>query len=309
MLGFSWQKLKLIKFPPLEIWVAAIFIFLAVAVLLNRQNLQELYLTLKSSPTESTFVAEETEIAAGSKTTTPAPKKINTPPPLRAKQESPQAFLTLDGIVSSTNTQRAQNGLPPLTNNDLLNQAAFNKAQDMFEKQYFAHDSPEGLGVADLAANVGYQYITIGENLALGNFLNDTVVVQAWMDSPGHRANILNSKYTQIGVGVMRATYEGRTTWIAVQHFGFPLSACPQPDSSLASTIQSNNNQLEVWANELSQRKKELDEMEPKHGPEYNQKAEEYNALVEQYNHLVEETKNLVEQYNNQVAAFNACAS
>lgn len=276
------------------------FVFLALVLLAvfllfqNKQMVQDLYLKRLAMVEEIPQIAQKT---------------INTPPPLRAKQESPRAFLTLEGVVTHTNNQRAQHGLPPLSNNSLLNQSAFKKAQDMFNKQYFAHDSPDGKGVADLAEEVDYQFIAIGENLALGNFLNDAVLVQAWMDSPGHRANILNNRYIEMGVGVIKGTYEGKTTWMAVQHFGRPLSDCPQPNDSLLSRIEDNKNRLKQMGEDLERRKKELDEAEPKHGPEYNQKIDEYNSKVAEYNSLVNETKNLTEEYNAQTKAFNQCAS
>lgn len=236
-------------------------------------------------------------------------KEVNAPPPLRAKVEAPRSFLTVTGVIDFTNRQRVENGLAPLSNNQALNTSALAKAQDMFDKQYFAHESPDGKGAGDLANDVGYEYITIGENLALGNFLNDEVLVRAWMDSPGHRANILNSKYSEIGVSVIRGTYEGKSTWISVQHFGKPLSTCPKIDGGLKQKIDGNESQLNIINSELETKKKEINAYEPKHGEEYNQKIEEYNSLVNQYNNLIEETKSLINQYNTQVNAFNACAS
>src|SRR6185369_15716694 len=118
-------------------------------------------------------------------------------------------------------------GLPALKENALLDKAAKKKLDDMFAQQYFEHINPQGKGPSDLAKSVGYDYIAIGENLALGNFKNDAELVQAWMDSPGHRANILNKQYTEIGVAVGQGTYEGKKTWLAVQEFGRPTSSCP----------------------------------------------------------------------------------
>jgi len=107
--------------------------------------------------------------------------------------------LTVKGVIDNTNKQRALNGdLPVLKENFKLNFSAEKKLQDMFVKQYFEHNSPEGIGVGDLGLQAGYEYIIIGENLALGNFKDDASLVDAWMASPGHRANILNKKYTEI---------------------------------------------------------------------------------------------------------------
>lgn len=235
-------------------------------------------------------------------------KEVNTPPPLRSKQDSPQAFLTVSGVIKFTNIQRQNYNLPPLSENSLLNQSAQKKVEDMFNKQYFEHISPDGRDVSDLAEDVGYEFIVIGENLALGNFLNDQVLVQAWMDSEGHRENILNSKYTEIGVAVLKGTYQGKTTWLAVQHFGKPLSDCPKPDQSLEQKLEEDKNRLEEMAKDLEARKQELERMR-RRDPEYNQKVEEYNKLVEEYNSLLSETKGLTEDYNQQVRNFNICAS
>jgi uncharacterized protein YkwD len=93
----------------------------------------------------------------------------------------------------------------------------------MFENQYFAHESPTGEKVSDLAKKFGYDFLLIGENLAMGNFSSDEDLVLAWMESPGHRENILNEKYQEIGVAVKKGIFEGKEVWIAVQHFGLPF--------------------------------------------------------------------------------------
>jgi uncharacterized protein YkwD len=237
-----------------------------------------------------------------------AEPKVSAPPPLRAATTgSPDALLTKNGTISWTNAQRVDNNLPPLKENTLLNAAAAAKANDMFAKQYFAHVSPAGTGPSDLAKNAGYEFIAVGENLALGNFDGDKALVQAWMDSPGHRANILRAQYEEIGVAVVQGIYEGHKTWIAVQEFGRPLSSCPQPDEALKTTIETNQNILDEWQKALDVQKAQLDAMRPKRGFEYNQKVNEYNDFVNRYNALVAETKPLIIQYNTQTETFNAC--
>lgn len=229
-------------------------------------------------------------------------KEVNNPPPLRAEKESPSAFLTIAGTINQTNIQRTNNGLPALKENKVLDQTAAKKLQDMFSNQYFAHESPSGVGVDGLAKEAGYSYITIGENLALGNFESDAVLITAWMNSPGHRANILNTKYTEIGVAVGKGMYEGRETWIAVQHFGKPLSDCPSPDASLKNKIETEKAQADQMASDLEQKRQTLDRSN-------KSQVDSYNKEVEQYNNLVRELKSLIDQYNRQIAAFNQCAS
>ena len=237
-------------------------------------------------------------------------KKISLPSPMRAKEESLQSFLTLKGVIEKTNAQRADFGLPALKENINLDASAKAKVEDMFNGQYFEHISPFGVGVSDLAENSGYEYIMIGENLALGNFKDDAALVQAWMDSPGHRANILNERYADMGVSVIKGTFEGETTWLAVQHFGLPLSACDGPQETLKAKIELNQAEIQELKNSLMALKEEIEGMNPRRQrEEYNARVEEYNNLVSRYNNLLAETKGLTETYNVQVAAFNECVS
>lgn len=236
-------------------------------------------------------------------------KQISTPPPLRAAREDPQSFLTKAGVIQWTNTQREKYGLPSLKESLELDASAAIKVEDMFLNQYFAHNSPSGAGVGDLAGEVGYEFIAIGENLAMGNFKDDEILLQSWIDSPGHRANILNEKYTEIGVAVMKDEYEGRITWIAVQHFGFPLSACSKPDEALKSEIDKNQSKIYELEVVLGNLKNEIQVIRPRQRAIYSQKIEQYNSLVSQYNSLVAETETLINKYNIQVKVFNECAS
>lgn len=234
-------------------------------------------------------------------------QKIITPPPLRGPTVETPSNLTVSGTIIQTNLQRTKNNLPALTFNAALTQSAGVKVADMFQRQYFAHEAPTGEGPGDLAKAAGYDYLMVGENLALGNYPDDAALVQAWMDSPGHRENILHPKYTEIGVAVKRGTYEGRTVWLAVQEFGRPAALCPSPSPSLKAQIEANESRLAELAGELSTRQAELEDMRPKHEPEYNQKVNEYNELVAQHNNLVQAAKLIVSEFNSQVAAFNAC--
>jgi len=234
-------------------------------------------------------------------------KQALTPPPLRYDSKEEQSFLTRAGIINFTNIERAKAGLPPLQENAKLNVSSDIKAKDMLDKQYFAHKSPSGVGVSDLAEKVGYEFILVGENLALGNFKDDQDLVQSWMNSPGHRANILNTKYKDIGVSVIKGKYEGRNTWFAVQHFGLSSSACPQPSQSLKNQINIYKNQELELETKLNSLRVEI-ESSGLNRRDYNQKVQQYNDLVLQYNNLNAEIKVLLVQYNNQVNDFNNCA-
>ncbi|MDO8470649.1 MAG: CAP domain-containing protein [bacterium] len=227
--------------------------------------------------------------------------------PLRAVQEEIQSFLTKGGVLLWTNVNRITNNLQPLAGDAALDSIAESKMHDMFAFQYFAHVSPAGKDVGGLARAAGYEFVTIGENLALGNFKDDKALVQAWMDSPGHRANILGSRYTNIGIAVGKGLYEGRETWLAVQTFTFPLSACPsKPSPELLSQIETQKAQLESYTQELEVRKQEIDTL-PQEGSQYNQKAKEYNDLIATYNELLGQTQALIAEYNQAIEALNAC--
>jgi len=103
-------------------------------------------------------------------------------------------------VVDLTNQERAKQGLKPLTANWELSRVARYKSEDMRDKNYFDHTSPTYGSPFDMMKKFGISYKTAGENIAAGQQTPEEVV-KAWMNSPGHRANILNSTYTQIGVG------------------------------------------------------------------------------------------------------------
>ena len=234
-------------------------------------------------------------------------KQVTSPPPLRGPEVAPVSKLTRSGVFQWTNLSREQNGVAGLKQNAILDRAAEAKVQDMFQVQYFAHVSPAGKDAGDFARAASYPFISIGENLALGNYRDDQDLVQAWLDSPGHRANILNLGYEEIGIAVARGVFEGKTTWLAVQIFGRPLSACPQPDQSLKTQAETDKQQLAAREQELTARRAEIEELKQERGPEYRQKVEEYNTLVQEYNNLVSKTKAVIEEYNRQVNLTNQC--
>jgi uncharacterized protein YkwD len=146
-----------------------------------------------------------------------------------------------------------------LTLNSKLNLSAQVKLDDMFKMGYFEHTSPRGVVLSDMVKEEDYEYIVIGENLALGNFSSGLEIVDEWMKSPGHRANILNSQFTEIGIAVKREVFEGRRVWIAVQHFGAPLSLCEKVDDALKVTITQEEKVLDQKAGEMDVKKAEVD--------------------------------------------------
>ena len=111
------------------------------------------------------------------------------------------AAITTENIISLTNESRLAYGLAALSENQQLKAAAQAKAEDMLAKGYFAHNTPDGKTPWDFIVSAGYTYLQAGENLAV-NFLDAEDVEAAWMNSPGHKANILNKHFQEIGIGI-----------------------------------------------------------------------------------------------------------
>ena len=127
-------------------------------------------------------------------------------------------------IISYTNDERTQYAEPVLTESPQLDAAAQAKAQDMAAKGYFSHTGPDGKEPWAWIDEVGYSYSYAGENLAV-RFTDSRDVVNAWMASPAHKANIIKPAYTQIGVGVAQGDFQGRQATYVVQYFGTPKDA------------------------------------------------------------------------------------
>ncbi len=121
-------------------------------------------------------------------------------------------------VVTATNTERSRHGLRPLVADARLIAAAQSHTQDMVRRSFFSHQNPDGAQVWDRAVAAGYPYRKVAENIAAGQ-RTATEVVRGWMDSPGHRANILDGELTQIGVGYVEGGSYG-TCWTQV--FGTP---------------------------------------------------------------------------------------
>ncbi|MDD5606632.1 MAG: CAP domain-containing protein [Candidatus Pacebacteria bacterium] len=129
------------------------------------------------------------------------------------------ASILPDVLVDLTNIRREEVQVKELVSNELLFQAAQLKAQDMAEKGYFAHTSPQGITPWYWFNKVGYNYKYAGENLAV-NFTDSYAVDRAWMESPTHRDNIINEKFEEIGIATAIGRYKEREAVFVVQLFG-----------------------------------------------------------------------------------------
>ena len=131
-------------------------------------------------------------------------------------------------LIELTNKERQKNGLPQLSENMALNKAAALKAQNMFSENYWAHFAPSGKSPWDFILGAGYKFTFAGENLAK-NFSSSDDIVKAWMDSPTHRDNLLNSKYQDIGIAVEEGILNGQKTILVVQEFGSTSNLAAKP--------------------------------------------------------------------------------
>jgi uncharacterized protein YkwD len=254
------------------------------------------------------------------------------------KSDNRSKDLKADQIIYWTNYYRAQNGLKALTTNTTLAKAAQGKVDDMFKNQYFEHVSPAGVTPSELVSSFGYSYKVTGENLALGDFVNEKELVDAWMSSPGHRANILNKDYTEIGVASGLGKYQDRElTWLSVQEFGKPLPNCNKPNESTLNSINSKKAELESLNKQIASLSQNASSLMDRGNAKIAQGNEIYNSthdsaqaqpywdegaslqnqakaasaqaqtLQSQASSLSSELNSISSQYNSQVDIYNAC--
>lgn len=173
------------------------------------------------------------------------------------------ADITKTSLVELANQTRASFGLQPLNINPLLEEAAYLKLKDMFEKDYFSHISPDGITPWYWFQNAGYNYKFAGENLAIG-FLDSEEVHRAWLNSSSHRDIILNPNYSEIGIAVLTSEFQGRKVPIVVQHFGAPqpqikiMEEETAPPEKVETTIEKPVEEPEVESVPESPAEKEL---------------------------------------------------
>ena len=213
------------------------------------------------------------------------------------------AKISIDGIIYYTNIEREKAGLHPLVKNTKLNQSASLKTDDMFANQYFEHTSPDDKTAADLVKSVDYKFQIVGENLALGVFDTDKALVQAWMNSPAHKANILNSKYTEMGAAVGIADYKGQRQWLAVQHFAKPLPQCVEVNGDTQKNIDEEKKALEEMER-LLQKMAGVIESEQSIGKEY---VDGYNQQVSVYNERLNKLRDIISEFNKTIVEYNMC--
>lgn len=137
-----------------------------------------------------------------------------------AQKEALASSYTSEQIIIAVNRERQRKNLSHLTINHKLMNAATKKAEDMSAKQYFSHISPvDGTKWSDFIKQEKYEYVIAGENLANGFDTVDTMV-EAWMNSPSHRENILNKEVVETGIGISVGKLNEKPTIFVAQMFG-----------------------------------------------------------------------------------------
>lgn len=159
------------------------------------------------------------------------------------------AAISASSLLSLTNSARSAEGLSSLTTNSQLQSAAQSKAENMFQDQYFSHESPDGRNPWDFIKSAGYDYVYAGENLGIG-YDSTSELQNAWLNSPSHRANIMSPNFREIGFAAVSGTYEGAETIIVVEMFGSTEASQPTTEgavesANISSTEENTDNSAE----------------------------------------------------------------
>ncbi|MFF5637871.1 sigma-70 family RNA polymerase sigma factor [Streptomyces sp. NPDC012825] len=146
-------------------------------------------------------------------TQAPAPRTPTAPSSPTATQQDSGHTSVEEQVIALVNAERAKEGCGSVTGNSLLARAAQGHSEDMAARDFFDHTNPDGAGPGERVTATGYGWSTYGENIAMGQQTAEQVM-EAWMNSPGHRANILNCSFKELGVGLH--TGDGGPYWTQV---------------------------------------------------------------------------------------------
>ena len=163
--------------------------------------------------------------------------------------------ISVSDLNTLSNQERSDAGLAPLNLNNQLNNAASVKASDMFADDYWSHVAPDGTTPWSFIVATGYSYSEAGENLAK-NFNTSGGVVNGWMNSPTHAANVLKSSYTDVGYAVINGTLSGEETTLVVAMYGMRAIQNNQPavnpvQTETQATVDSTNDQTKTTVTDV----------------------------------------------------------
>lgn len=161
------------------------------------------------SPSKSSASPSASRSASPSPSRTskkPAKPRPSTPPPKpkpepTTREPAPPPRGPSAQVAALVNEERAKKGCGPVTTNSQLDAASAGHSSDMAARDFFDHNNPDGEGPGERITAAGYRWSTYGENIAKGQS-SPEAVMRGWMDSPGHRANILNCSFKEMGLGL-----------------------------------------------------------------------------------------------------------
>ena len=153
-------------------------------------------------------------------------------------------------IIELTNRLRESMNLHRLSESETLNEAANLKVQDMITEQYFAHVSPKNKGIDYWLKGANYDYETAGENLAMG-FSDSADVINAWIKSKTHYANLIDSDFTEIGVAMASGNYKSFETSFVAQMFGMPKNKVQKSNIIVKKVVEKSVETVNVANKEV----------------------------------------------------------
>lgn len=163
--------------------------------------------------------------------------------------------IKVSELLKKTNEYRIKNGKKELVLNEKLSKAAVDKAKFMFDKNFWAHTSPDGTEPWYFVLNQGYDYAYAGENLAR-NFNSSGEVVNAWINSPSHKENLISENYDEVGYGVVNGVLDGYETTLVVQFFGKPRNianiATKEEQQRYIISLNEKDGESKILANQES---------------------------------------------------------
>ena len=203
-----------------------------------------------------------------------------------AGNDSYKLAINNSNVINLTNTERVSEGLPNLIESEILNEVAQRKLDNMIEEDYFEHTSPDGVDPWEWFFQSGYDFAYAGENLAT-EFTDVQKQHDAWMNSPKHKENILNKKFTSTGVAVGERIVEGEDVLVTVQVFATPQKVViastnftPETYSVPDELFRVSNKKTDKASNMLKGSEQLLASADAINRGSANQKLSERNSTV-----------------------------
>lgn len=186
--------------------------------------------------------------------------------------------ITPENIISLTNEERIKNNLSALTANQFLTKAAYQKGQTIFNNQIFQHNINDQK-FSTWIYEADYLYSYVGENLAI-DFMTSEGVVKAWMNSPTHKKNLLNSYFKETGVAVIESEFKDHNTILVVQIFGTPPQTIVSPKILGTTDSSGQLNQGEQQIANLAYAPEQIKTVNPEKLLTHSIKLERSTSLI-----------------------------